>query len=137
MTMDDVFASIMFYEDQSNKTRIYSELEYEWQSTIWVSKVTQKQDIPQYQQKGQSYTWKDGYQKQNDSKHLCFLRNQQQVDRQQQGKTNLYEYCKNNKEMGSIKCYHCEASTLSPSVKNIKKKETGTRKNMKISKKGW
>ena len=107
-TMDKVFDSITFYADQSNNTRIYAKPEYRGESTIWVSEVNQRQGFPWYQQKRQSYTWKDGYQKQNDSKHLCFSRNQQQVDSQQQGKANLYEYCKNKKEMGSLKCYHCK-----------------------------
>ena len=106
MTMDKVFALITFYADQSNKTRIYSELEYKWESVIQISEVTQRQGFPWYQQKEQSYTWKDGYQKQN-TKHLHFLRNQQQVDKQQQGKTIPYDH-KNNKEMGSLKCHQCE-----------------------------
>ena len=108
MTMDEVFTSITFYADQSNKTRMYAEPEYEQESAIQVSKVNHRQGFLQYQQKGQSYTWKDRYQKQNDSKHLHFSRNQQQVDRQQQGKAHLYKYHKNNKEMGSLKCYQCE-----------------------------
>ena len=51
-TMDEVFTSITFYADQSNKTRIYSKLECERESTIWTSGVTQRQGFPQYQQNG-------------------------------------------------------------------------------------
>ena len=32
--MDEVFSLITFYADQSNKTKIYTELEYEDESTI-------------------------------------------------------------------------------------------------------
>ena len=56
MTMDIVFASITFYADQSNQTKIYAEPEYEGESPIQVSKVNQRHGFPQYQQKGQSYT---------------------------------------------------------------------------------
>ena len=42
-TMDEVFLSIMFYADQSNKTKIYAEPEYEGELTIWVSEVHQRQ----------------------------------------------------------------------------------------------
>ena len=35
-TMDEVFSSITFYADQSNKTKIYAELEYKEDSTIQV-----------------------------------------------------------------------------------------------------
>ena len=106
-TMDEVFTSITLYTDQSNKTRIYSKLEYKRESLIWVSKVTQGQGFPYYQQKGQSYTWKDGYQRQNSSKQPCFLTGQQQVDKQQQGKTTPYDH-KNSKEIGYLRFYHCE-----------------------------
>ena len=106
-TMDEVFTSIMIYVDQSNKTRIYSKPEYKWESLIQVSEVMQRQIFPQYQQKGQSYTWKDGYQRQNDSKHPHFSKSQQQVDKQQQGKTTPYDH-KNNEEIGNLNCYHCE-----------------------------
>ena len=95
--MDKVFASITFYADQSNKTGIYTKLEYEGDSTIQVSKVNQKQGFHWYQQQGQSYTWKDGYQKQNDSKHLHFSRNQQQVDRQQRASLNYMMTAKTTK----------------------------------------
>ena len=71
-TMDEVFSSITFYADQSNKTKIYTEPEYKGDSTIWVSEVNQRQGFHWYQLRGQSYTWKDRYQKQDHNKHLCF-----------------------------------------------------------------
>ena len=105
--MDEVFSSIMFYTDQSNKTKIYTEPEYEGESIIRVSKVYQRQGFHQYQPKGQSYTWIDRYQKQDHNEHLHFSQNQQQVDRQQQDMPHRYDDCK-NKDMGELKCYHCE-----------------------------
>ena len=96
----------------------------------------QGQGFPHYQQKGQSYTWKDGYQRQNSSKQPHFSKGQQQVDKQQQGKTTPYDY-KNSKEIGNLNCYHCEDPHYISQCKNIKKKETGTRTNMKILKGEW
>ena len=107
-TMDDVFSSIMFYADQSNKTKIYAEPEYEGEFTIWVSEVHQRQGFHQYQPKGQSYTWKDGYQKQGHNKYLGSPWNQQQVDIQQHDKPYRYDDCKNNKDVGGLKWYHYE-----------------------------
>ena len=85
-TMDEVFSSIMFYADQSNKTKIYAEPEYEGESTIQVGEVHLRQGFHQYQPKGHSYTWKDRYQKQGHNKYLGSPWNQQQVDRQQHDK---------------------------------------------------
>ena len=69
-TMDEVFSSVTFYADQRNKEKIYNEPEYEGESTIWVSKVHHRQGLHQYQPKGQSYTWKDRYQKEGHNKYL-------------------------------------------------------------------
>ena len=106
--MDEEFSSIMFYADQRNKTKIYAEPEYECELTIWVSKVHQRQGFHQYQPKGQPYTWKDRYQKQDHNKYLGSPQNKQQVDRQQHDKPYRYDDCKNNKDVGGLKCYHCE-----------------------------
>ena len=70
--MDEVFLPITFYTDESNKTKIYAEPEYEGELTIQVSEVHHRQ----------SYTWKDRYQKQGHNKYIGSSRNQQQVDRQ-------------------------------------------------------
>ena len=96
--MDEVFSSITFYADQSNKTKIYAKPEYEGESTIRVSEVHQRPGFHQYQPKGQSYTWKDRYQKQGHNKHLHSPQNQQQVDRQQHNKPYRYDDHKNNKD---------------------------------------
>ena len=69
-TMDEVFSSVMFYAEQSNKTKIHAKPEYEGESTIQVSEVHQRQGFHEYQPKVQSYTWKDRYQKQGHNKHL-------------------------------------------------------------------
>ena len=45
--MDEVFSSITFYADQSNKTKIYAKPEYEGDSTIQVSEVNQRQGFHQ------------------------------------------------------------------------------------------
>ena len=120
-TVDDIFTSVMFYADQSNKTRMYAEPEYEGDSTIWVSKVNQTLGFHQYQQKRQPYTWKDRYQKQDDNKYLHFSRNQQQVDRQQQDKPHQYDDHRNNKDMGRLKCYHCEGPHYISQCENYQK----------------
>ena len=49
--MDEVFSSITFYTDQSNKTKIYTEPEYEGESTIRVSEVHHRQGFHQGHQK--------------------------------------------------------------------------------------
>ena len=59
-TMDEIFSTIMFYADQSNKTKIYAEPEYEDELTIWVSEVHQRQGFHQYQPEGQSTPGKTG-----------------------------------------------------------------------------
>ena len=45
-TMDEVFSSIMFYADQSNKTKIYTKPEYEGESTIQVSEDSPQARFP-------------------------------------------------------------------------------------------
>ena len=107
-TMDEVFSLITFYVNQSNKTKIYNEPEYEGELTFWVSEVHHRQGLHQYQPKGQSYSCKDRYQKQGHNKYLGSPQNQQQVDRQQHDKPHKYDDHKNNKDVRGLKCYHCE-----------------------------
>ena len=64
-----------------------------------------------------------------------FSRNQQQADRQQQDKPHRYDDHKNNKDMGGLKCYHCEGQHYISQCKKYHKEKTGTRKNTRISKK--
>ena len=106
-TMDKVFSSITFYADQSNKTKMYTKPEYEGESTIQVSEVHHRQGFHQGHQKGQSYTWKGRYQKQDHNKNLGSAQNQQQVGRLQHNKPHKHDDCKNNKDGAGLKCYHC------------------------------
>ena len=59
--MDEVFSLIMFYTDQSNKTKVYTKPEYEGESAIRVREVHHRQGFHQGHQKGQSHTWKGRY----------------------------------------------------------------------------
>ena len=110
--MDEVFSSITFYADQSNKTKIYTKPEYEGESTIQVSKVHTRQGFHQGHPKGQSYPRKGRYQKQDHNKYLGSSQIQQQVGRHQHDKLHKHDDHKNNKDGGYLKCYHWEVHII-------------------------
>ena len=134
-TIDEVFSSVIFYADQRNKTKIYAEPEYEGESTIWVSEVHHRQGFHWYQPKGQSYTWKDRYQKQGHNKYLGSSRNKQQVDRQQHDKPHKYDDHKNKNNVGGLKCYHCEGPHYISQHEKYQKEKSRYQENTRISKK--